>query len=172
MKRSDKIKIKSNIFENSFLVISILIIVLLLYLQISGEMNLPEFIKDLVQVNITSSLSIAALVASMGAFRWDHYRKALTEEGVHDKWERKNRMFAKAKWPLYRVIKLNSVFIIMNIVTPQSAAIKINDKNEINLYYFLMKWDWILIALIFICLIIGVNLIYVSMKYMKELIFK
>lgn len=169
MKRSDSIKVKSKLFEFLFLIVSILTTFLFLFLQILKEADFSDFIKDFVQVNITSTLSIAALVASMGAFRWDHYRKALFEEGLNDKYDRKRNMYINAKIPLYRVIKLNSAFIIINIITLQAATIT---EININLHYFTIEWKWIIIAFILICLIIGVVLIYTSMKYMKELIFK
>ncbi|QWU14861.1 hypothetical protein SAMN04487895_10934 [Paenibacillus sophorae] len=168
MKRSERIKIKSKVFEVLFLIISIITMFLFLYLQIIHKANLSEFIKDFVQVNITSTLSIAALVASMGAFRWDHYRKALIHEGL-DEFDRKRFIYSNAKLPLYRVIKLNSIFIIINLITLQAGTITV---NKISLYYVTIDWKWIIIALILTCLILGLTLIYSSMKYMKDLIFK
>lgn len=169
MKRSDRNKIQRNSSEILILIVSISFMILFLFLQLIKKADIFSFIKDFVQINITSSLSIAALVASMGAFRWDHYRKALIEDGIEDKWERKEIMYNKAKLPLYRVIKLNSIFIVMNIITLQSATVKF---ERINLYYFSFEWKWVAIAFMFCCLATGAMLIYFSMKYMKELIFK
>lgn len=169
MRRSDRIKVQNNSFEVIFLVVAIILMVSLLFLQLQKGAKLSEFIKDFVQVNITSTLSISALVASMGAFRWDHYRKALLKQTNIDKYQRRRIIFNNAKLPLYRIIKLNGIFIVINILTLQAATIK---SDEIRIFNLMISWEWILIILICISLIIEAVLIYISTKYMKELIFK
>ncbi|WP_149466246.1 hypothetical protein [Paenibacillus antarcticus] len=156
-------------FEIFVCVISAIIFGMFFAIQIISRVDISEFIQTFVQVNITSTLSIAALVASVGAFRWEHYIKGLTHAGHRDKYERREYILEHAKKPLYGVIKLNSIFIIVNLITLQSASIKL---EEITLAWFTVPLLVINYSLIAICLIMGLILIYSSMLYMKELIFK
>ncbi|OAB45267.1 hypothetical protein [Paenibacillus glacialis] len=167
--RSETIKSKSKFIERWVLVYSIIIFGMFFYLQVISTTDINEFIQTFVQVNITSTLSIAALVASMGAFRWEHYIKGVIHSGLRDKYERRKYVLKHAKKPLYRVIKLNSMFIIINIITLQSASIEL---KEIKPAWFTVPLFGINMFLIVICLIMGLILIYQSMVYMKELIFK
>lgn len=169
MGRSERIKVKSNTFEITTLLVSIILMVTFLFLQLQKGEKLNDFIKDFVQVNISSTLSISALVASMGAFRWEHYRKALLKRTDIDKYERRKIIFNNAKLPLYRIIKLNGVFIVINILTLQAATIKL---DRIKIFHLIVNWEWIIIILVCISLIVEATLIYISTKYMKELIFK
>jgi len=156
-------------FEVGICVVSALIFVMFFVLQVISKVDINEFIQTFVQVNITFTLSIAALVASLGAFRWEHYIKGLTHGGLRDKYERRKYILKHAKKPLYRVIWINSVFIIVNLITLQSGSIVLKGTTLARFTGPLLVINYILIAT---CLIMGLILIYTSMRYMKELIFK
>ncbi|OAB25813.1 hypothetical protein PMSM_27990 [Paenibacillus macquariensis subsp. macquariensis] len=156
-------------FELGICVVSALISGSFFTIQIISKVDINTFIQTFVQVNITFTLSIAALVASLGAFRWEHYIKGLTHGGLRDKYERRKYILKHAKKPLYRVIWINSVFIIVNLITLQSGSIVLKGTTLARYAGPLLVINYILIAT---CLIMGLILIYTSMRYMKELIFK
>jgi uncharacterized membrane protein len=142
-----------------------------IYFQLIVNLS-PDDIRGLVEllvtVNITAALSIAALVASMGTFRWDHYISALKHEGMTGD-SRRKYIKEHAKKPLYKILVLNSAIIVVSLVTLLTSTPGLN-----TVYIFNLTIDWFVVTktLIGINIVLIFCLIYQSLKYMKELLFR
>ncbi|WP_338542480.1 hypothetical protein [Paenibacillus tundrae] len=175
MKDYDKGKVRLRWYEyisiHSFSLI--LLVIFLSLINVEPE-DLKDFIELFVQVNITGALAIAALVASIGTFRWDHYIKGLKEEGMLSKRFRKNYIFKNAKNPLYLILFMISTFILLSIVT-LIASVFLGESEvsiltvDINIAHVVR---WACLSLVAINLALSIVMIQYSLKYMKELLYR
>ncbi|MBD0381458.1 hypothetical protein [Paenibacillus sedimenti] len=169
-------KIRKNNIEIIFTIVmaTMLAFVFLQVFIIEDKDSLKALIQLLVQVNITAALAIAALVASIGTFRWEHYIKALMEDGMADDNERKIYIIKNAKNPLYRVLALNSIFVIVNVFVLFTSNFLKNNEISIVFYKFSSNtfWEWMSLILVAVMLILLIGLTYYSLKYMKELLYR
>ncbi|WP_442600765.1 hypothetical protein [Paenibacillus sp. KN14-4R] len=142
-----------------------------LYLQLiceASQENIRKFIDLFVQVNITAALAIAALVASIGTFRWEHYISALKHEGMNGE-IRRSYIKENAKKPLYWILLLNSSLIVVSVITLLSS-----NPSLTSMCLLFISFSWLEVSKV----LIGVNLalllvlIYKSLRYMKELLFR
>lgn len=175
MEESEKKVIRLNLFEKvSIALISLFLLVLYVLILAQSEDKIKDFIDLFVQVNITGALAIAALVASIGTFRWDHYRKAIKEEGELTDIERKNYIKKNAKNPLYIILYIICIFVLISILTLMASNLL--ETETISLFVFsITANNWPLglcMVLIGVNLSMSILLIYYSLKYMKELLYR
>ncbi|MCM3172997.1 hypothetical protein [Paenibacillus sp. MER 99-2] len=175
MKRYDKGRVRLKWYEYTIIHSFSLILLVLFLSLISVEPNeLQGFIELFVQVNITGALAIAALVASIGTFRWDHYIKGLKGEGMLSSNYRKAYINKNAKNPLYLILFMISAFILLSIVTliasvflgaSEVSILMVN----INIAHVVR---WACLSLVAINLALSIIMIQYSLKYMKELLYR
>ncbi|GKU79192.1 hypothetical protein [Paenibacillus sp. L3-i20] len=174
MSKTKVSSIRLNCFEKVAIWIISTCLFALYYIIINQSTSvLKDFIDLFVQVNITGALAITALVASMGTFRWDHYRKALIEENIEQE-DRKNYILKNAKNPLYIILFIISFFILLSILT--LLAGNLLEASDISFLQYSVDiknvMRYICMVLIGLNLCLSILLIIYSLRYMKELLYR
>lgn len=140
------------------------IIIIFFFIKDYNQELWMDFLKSYCEANITIALAFAALIAGMAGFRWPHIQSAYNHVlgGEENKKERRETIKRKAKTPLYYSICSLTFFVLLNIIlTGVTYFIKYSETATILSF-----------ALVFMCFISTLLTIYLSIRYIRYLIYK